>query len=82
MNARTHTLPIWAPLKNQVGPTNLEIDKVTTGVSLPTDMSSTTESVAPLNHGINPKKYENLCQVEDLNLGGQVPPQESNQLIS
>jgi hypothetical protein len=34
INARTHTLPLRAPLKNRVGPTNLEIDEVTTGTSM------------------------------------------------
>jgi len=75
MNARMHTLPLWAPPKNQVGPANLEIDEVTTGASLSTDMSPTTESIAALNPGINPEKCEHLCQVGDLNPGGQVSPQ-------
>jgi hypothetical protein len=33
--------------------------------------------IAPLNPRINPEKYEHPCQVEDLNPGGQVPPQET-----
>jgi hypothetical protein len=53
MNARTHTLPLWIPPKNWVGPVNLEIDEVTTGGSLLTDTSSTTERIAPLNPEIN-----------------------------
>jgi hypothetical protein len=36
--------------------------------------SPITESIAPLNPGINPGKCKHPCQVEDLNLGGQVPP--------
>jgi hypothetical protein len=52
-------------------PTHLEIDEVTTGVLLPTGMSSTTKSVTPLNLRINPGKYEHQYQVEDLNPDGQ-----------
>jgi hypothetical protein len=37
-------------------------------------MSPTTEIIAPLNPRINWEKYEHSYQVEDLNLGGQVPP--------
>jgi hypothetical protein len=37
--------------------------------------SPTIESIMPLNLKINPGKYEHPCQVEDLNLDGQVPPQ-------
>jgi hypothetical protein len=35
-NAHTHTIPLWAPPKNWIGPANLEIDKVTTNASLST----------------------------------------------
>jgi len=52
-----------------------EIDEVTTGASLSTGMSPTTERIASLNPGINPGKYEYPCQVGDLNPGGLVPPQ-------
>jgi hypothetical protein len=48
---------------------DLEVHEVT-GASLSTGMSPTIESITPLNLGINPEKYEHLCQVEDLNLGG------------
>jgi hypothetical protein len=48
------------------------------GASLLTGTSSTTESIAPINPGINLGKYKHSCQVEDLNPGGQVPPQEIN----
>ena len=65
MNARTHTLPLWAYPKNWVGQANLEIDKFT------------TERIALLDPGINPEKYEHPCQVGDLNPSGQVPPQET-----
>jgi hypothetical protein len=40
-------------------------------------MSPTTESIALLNPGINPEKYEHPSQVEDLNLDGQVSSQET-----
>jgi hypothetical protein len=60
---RTHTLPLWAYLKNRVRPTNLKIDKITSGSSLSMDMSPTT---APLNLRINLEKYERSCQVSDL----------------
>jgi hypothetical protein len=56
---------------------NLEIHKVITGASLSTETSPTTESIAPLNPRINTEKCEHPCQVENLNLGGQVPPQET-----
>ena len=54
---------------------NLEIDEVTTGMSLSTETSLTTKSTMPLNSGINLEKCEFPCQVKDLNLDGQVPPQ-------
>jgi hypothetical protein len=72
MNIHTQTLP-YEHLRRTV-PTDLEIYEVTTGASLSTGTSPTTESIAPLNPGINPGKYEHPCQVEDLNPGGQVPP--------
>jgi hypothetical protein len=75
MNSCSHTLPLWAPPKNWVGLTNLEIVEVTTGISLSMGTSPTTERIAPLNPRINPEKYKHPCQVGDLNLGGQVPPQ-------
>jgi hypothetical protein len=56
-------------------PADLEIHEVTTGDSLSTGTSPTTESIALLKRGINPGKCEHPCQVEDLNLGGQVSPQ-------
>ena len=55
--------------------TDHEIHEVITDVSLSTETSPTTESIALLKPEINPGKYEHLCQVEDLNLGGQVLPQ-------
>jgi hypothetical protein len=39
--------------------------------------SLTTERIAPLNPEINPEKYEHPCKVGDLNMGGQVPLQET-----
>jgi hypothetical protein len=56
-------------------PADLKIHEATTDTSLSTGTSSTTESIAPLNPRINLEKYEHPCQVEDLNPGGQVPPQ-------
>jgi hypothetical protein len=56
-------------------PANLEIYKVTTGALLLTGTSPTTKSIAPINPRINREKYEHPCQVEDLNLGGQISPQ-------
>jgi hypothetical protein len=82
MNVRTHTLPLWAPLKNWVGPANLEIDEVTTGASLSMDKSSTTERITPLDPRINPEKWEHPCQVSDSNPGGQVPPQGTHNQLS
>jgi hypothetical protein len=49
---------------------NLEINEVTTDVSLSMDTSPTTEKIVPLNPEINLGKYEHLCQVGDMNLGG------------
>jgi hypothetical protein len=63
MNTYTHTLSLGAPPKNRVGPANLEIDEVTTGASLSTSTSSTTESIASLNPKINPKKCKHPCQI-------------------
>ena len=70
---RTLILPLWAPSKNQVGPTNLEIDEVTTDASLSTDMLPIIERITQLNPRINPEKYEYSCQVGDLNLGRTQP---------
>jgi hypothetical protein len=53
---------------------NRGIHEITTGVSLLMGTSSTIESIAPVNPRINLEKYEHLCQVEDLNPDGQVPP--------
>jgi hypothetical protein len=75
MNSCTHTLPLWAPLKNWVGLANFEIVEVTTGTSLSMGTSPTTERIASLNPGINPEKYTHSCQVENLNPDGQVPSQ-------
>ena len=58
-------------------PADHEIHKVTTGASLSRWTSPTTESITPLNSGINPEKYEHPCQVDDLNPDGQVSPQET-----
>ena len=62
-------------LLRKTEPTDLEIHEVITCALQLTGTSPTTESIAPLNPGINPRKYEYPCQVEDLNLRGQVPPQ-------
>ena len=51
--------------ENQIGPTNLEIDEVTTSASLSTDTSPITENIAPLNPRINLGKYEHPSQVGD-----------------
>jgi hypothetical protein len=53
-------------------PVDLEIYEVTTGASLSTGTSPTTESIAPLNPEINSRKCEHPCQVEDLNPDEQV----------
>ena len=47
MNTRTQTLPLWASSKTE--PKILEIDEVTTGASLSTGTSPTTECTTPLN---------------------------------
>ena len=72
MNTLTQTLPYEHLRRTE--PADLEIHEVTMDVSLSTETSLTTESIAPLNLGINPGKYEHPYQVEDLNLGGGVPP--------
>jgi hypothetical protein len=77
INVYTHILPQWALLKNWVGPANLKIDEVTMCASLLTSTSSTIERISSLNTEINLGKYKHLCQVGDLNPGGQVPPQRS-----
>ena len=61
-------------------PTHLEIDEVTTGVSLSTETSPTIESTTPLNPKINAEKYKHLCQVEEFNPGELVHRKEPNQL--
>jgi hypothetical protein len=53
-------------------PADLEIHEITTGASLSTRTSSTTENIVPLNPRMNTGKHEHLCQVEDLNSDGQV----------
>jgi hypothetical protein len=74
-----HTYANPTPYKHlrMTEPADLGIHEVTTGASLSTGTSPTNESIAPLNPGINPEKCEHTCQVDDLNLGGQVPPQET-----
>jgi hypothetical protein len=69
-----HTL-LWAPPKNRVGPSNLEIDEGTTSALLSTGLPPTTERIMPLNPRINPGKCEHPCQVGELNPGGLVPQQ-------
>ena len=76
MNRLTQTLPYEHLRRTE--PADLEIHEVTMDASLSTETSLTTESIALLNLGINSGKYEPPCQVEDLNLGGRVPPKESN----
>ena len=72
MNTLTQTLPYEHLRRTE--PADLEIHEVTMDASLSTETSLTTESIAPLNLEINPGKCEHPCQVEDLNLDGQVPP--------
>jgi len=48
--------------------------------ALSTVTSPITESMMSLNPEINLKQCKHPCQTEDLILGRQVPPQESNQL--
>jgi len=73
MNTLTQTLPYEHLRRTE--PADLEIHEVTMDASLSTETSPTTESIALLNLGINPEKCELPCQVDDLNPGGQVPPQ-------
>jgi hypothetical protein len=73
----THTLTSYEHLRKTI-PTHLEIDEITTNGSLSTGTSSTTENTTLLNPRINPKKYEHLCQVDDLNPGTQVLAREPN----
>ena len=76
-NTHAHS-PLWTHVRKpylyehlrRTEPADLEIHKVTTGTSLSTETSPTTESIAPLNPGINPEKYEHPCQVKDLNPNG------------
>jgi hypothetical protein len=85
MNTHTQILPLWALSKDCASTSrrstkspqapHLEIDEVATGASLSTGRSSTTKSTVSLNHEINSEKYEHPCQVKNLNLGGQIPPQ-------
>jgi hypothetical protein len=51
---------------------DLEIHEVTTTASMSTGTSSTTESIASLDLGINPGKYEITRDIEDLNPGVQI----------
>jgi hypothetical protein len=55
---RTHTPYLYEHLR-RTETTYLEVDEVTTGASLLTDTSPTTESIAPLN----PDKCKHQCQV-------------------
>jgi hypothetical protein len=75
MNTRTQTL-LYEHLRRTelVDP---EIHEVSIGASLSTETSPITESIVPLNLEINPEKYEYPCQVENINLGGQILPQET-----
>jgi hypothetical protein len=75
MNTCTQTLP-YKHIRNTV-PAHLEIDEVTVRTSLSTGTSPTTETTTSLNPGINTEKYEHRYQIEDLNVGGQVPPRET-----
>jgi hypothetical protein len=85
MNRRTQTLPLCAPSKDYASTSqkltksphasHLEIDEVATGASPSMERSCTTKSTMSLNPEINPEKYEHPCQIENLNLGGQIPPQ-------
>jgi hypothetical protein len=76
-------LPLWTHIRKpypyehlwRTELVDLEIHEVTTDASLSRGTSPTTESITPLNPGINPEKREHPCQVEELNPGGQVPPQ-------
>jgi hypothetical protein len=77
-NTHAHS-PLWThvckpyPYEHlrRTKPTDLEIHEVTTDALLSMGMLPTTESIAPLNSGINSEKYEHPCQIEDLNSGGQ-----------
>jgi hypothetical protein len=48
----------FIPISTSEKPADFEIYEVTIDVSLSMGMSSTTESIAPLNLGINLRKYE------------------------
>jgi hypothetical protein len=72
MNTRTQTLLYEHLRRTEL--VDLEIHEVSTGASLSTETSPTTESIVPLNPEINPEKYDHPCQVENINLGGQVQP--------
>lgn len=51
-----------------------KIHEVITDTSLSRRTLPTTKSGVPLNSEINTGKYEDSCQVEHLNPGGQIPP--------
>jgi hypothetical protein len=65
INARTQILPYERLRRTESA--DLEIHEVSTGVSLSTKTSPTTESIAPLNPKINLEKYEHSYQVKNLN---------------
>ena len=77
LNTHAHS-PLWIhvrkpyPYKHlrKTVPTHLEIDKVTTGASLSTGTSPTTESTTPLNPKINQKNTSTHVKAKDLNLSG------------
>lgn len=51
-------------------PTNFKIDEVTAGALLSMGTLPTTEKIILVKCEIKSKKYENLCRVKNLNLGG------------
>jgi len=80
MNARTYTLPLWAPTKNRIGPANLEFDKVTTGASLSTDTSPTTERNSAVKSCNKSRKIRAPVSSRRLTRVGRFHRKESNQL--
>ena len=85
-----HTHPLWTHVRKpypyvhfrRIKPADLEIHEVTACTSLSTGTSSTTESITPVNPEINLGKYEHPCQIENLNLDGQIPPEGTQPTIS
>jgi hypothetical protein len=59
--------------------TDLEIHEITTGASLSTGRHLPLKlwKYSAVKSWKNPEKYEHSCQVENLNPGGQVSPQET-----